>query len=76
MRARELRKIGDSFNDQLRTAIRDETQDYFDYVLREDRDVLEFIDSDYTFLNATLAKHYGIKDIKGDEIAPRGATGR
>ena len=68
VRTRELRKIGDSFNDQLRTAIRDETQDYFNYVLREDRDVLEFIDSDYTFLNATLAKHYGIDGVKGEEM--------
>jgi hypothetical protein len=31
-------------------------------VIREDRSVLEFINSDYTFLNAALATHYGLPD--------------
>jgi hypothetical protein len=33
--------------------------------MHEDRSVLEFIDSDYTFLNDRLARHYGIPGVKG-----------
>jgi hypothetical protein len=36
--------------------------------MHEDRSVLEFIDSDWTFLNERLAKHYGIDGVKGEEF--------
>jgi hypothetical protein len=48
--------------------MRQETEKYFEYVVREDRSVLELVDSDYTFLNERLAKHYGIPEVTGDEI--------
>jgi len=31
------------------------------------RSVLEILDSDHTFLNEALAKHYGIPGVTGDE---------
>jgi hypothetical protein len=65
---RRLKEVGDMFDDELRRAMRDETEKYFDYVVHENRDVLELVDSNYTFLNATLAKHYGIDGVKGDEM--------
>ncbi len=46
------------FDDRLRDAMRLETEHYFAYVLRGNRSVLEFLDSDYTFVNAALARHY------------------
>ena len=52
----------------LRRAMRQETEKYFDYVLREDRSLLELIDSDYTFLNQKLAEHYGIEGVEGDSM--------
>lgn len=52
----------------LRSAMRAETEKYFDYILREDRSLLELLDSDYTFLNESLAKHYGITNVVGDEM--------
>lgn len=52
----------------LRAAMKHETEMFFGYVAREDRSVLDLIDSDYTFVNAPLAKHYGIPDVKGDEM--------
>jgi hypothetical protein len=52
----------------MRKAMRSETEMVFDYVLREDRSVLEFIDADYTFLNARLAAHYGLPEIEGDNL--------
>jgi hypothetical protein len=43
-------------NGDLRQAMRQETEKTFEYILREDRRLLELIDSDYTFLNERLAK--------------------
>ena len=53
---------------ELRYAMRMETEKVFAYVLREDRDLAELLDSDYTFLNERLAKHYGITNVFGDEM--------
>jgi hypothetical protein len=47
----------------LRDAMRRETEMYFAYVVREDRSVLELLDSDYTFLNERLAKVYGLTNL-------------
>ena len=52
----------------LRRFMREETERYFAHVMREDRSVLELIDSNYTFLNERLARHYGITNITGHEL--------
>jgi uncharacterized protein DUF1592/uncharacterized protein DUF1588/uncharacterized protein DUF1585 len=57
-----------TFDEPLRRAMQKETELYFDNVVREDRSILDFIDSDYTFVNERLAKHYGIDGVKGDEF--------
>ena len=57
---------------ELRNAMRQETELYFDYVLHDDRSVLEFIDSDYTFVNQKLAQIYGILNVRG--VAMRRVT--
>ena len=57
-----------SFDDALRTAMRRETELFFEAVLRQDRSVQDFIDGDYTFLNERLARHYGISGISGPEF--------
>jgi hypothetical protein len=57
-----------AFDEGLRAAMRTETQMYFDAIMREDRSVLEFLDSDWTFLNGRLAKHYGNTQVTGDEF--------
>jgi mono/diheme cytochrome c family protein len=56
------------FDEPLRAAMARETELYFDHVMREDRSVLEFLDSDYTFLNERLARHYGISGVAGSEF--------
>ena len=56
------------FDDNLRQAFRQETELFFDSVLREDRSVRTFIKADYTFLNERLAKHYGIPNIYGSRL--------
>ena len=56
------------FDDNLRQAFRQETELFFDSVLRENRSVLDLIRADYTFLNERLAKHYGIPNVYGSRF--------
>ncbi len=55
-------------NGEMRRAMRDETEMLFAHIVRDDRSLLELIDSDYTFLNERLARHYGIAGVKGGEM--------
>ena len=48
---------------QLQEDLETETRMLFDHILRENRPVSEFITADYTFLNARLARHYGIQGV-------------
>jgi hypothetical protein len=52
----------------LREAMRRETEMFFASIVHEDRPVTELIESDYTFLNAKLAKLYGITNVSGAEM--------
>ena len=45
-----------------------ETELFFDSILREDRSVLDLLSADYTFLNERLAKHYGIPNVYGSRF--------
>ncbi|HEY1183776.1 MAG TPA: DUF1592 domain-containing protein [Bryobacteraceae bacterium] len=53
---------------ELRDAMRTETSLFFDYILRENRPMEDFLDSRYTFLNERLARHYGIEGVQGPEF--------
>lgn len=54
------------FDPALRTAMRKETELFFEAIMKEDRSIREFLDADFTFLNERLARHYGISGIKGE----------
>ena len=56
------------FDSQLRQAMQRETELFFAHVLREDRSVLDFLRGDYTFVNARLAKFYGLSGVSNDEF--------
>ncbi|MBL9188882.1 MAG: DUF1592 domain-containing protein [Opitutaceae bacterium] len=56
------------FDGTLRRLMRSETEMYFEHIIREDRSVLELIESDYTFLNERLAQIYGVPGVSGDEL--------
>jgi hypothetical protein len=56
------------FDEPLRAAMVRETELFFEAVLREDRSILDLIDADFSFLNERLARHYGIKGVKGDDF--------
>jgi hypothetical protein len=56
------------FDDNLRQAMRRETELLFDSVRREDRSVLDLVRTNETFLNERLAKHYGVPHVYGSEF--------
>ena len=73
-----LRKLGEMppdpeknrayYQDNLERAMRAETRLFFAHILQENRSILEFVDANYTFLNAALARHYGIPNINQEEF--------
>jgi len=56
------------FDDNLRFAMQRETELFFESIMREDRNVLDLMTADYTFLNERLARHYGIPNIYGSHF--------
>jgi hypothetical protein len=56
------------WNPELRDAMRTETSLFFDSILRENRPLADFLDARYTFLNAKLAKFYGVPGVEGPEF--------
>jgi hypothetical protein len=53
------------FDQYLRMSMREETERFFERIVREDRSILEFLDAKYTFLNERLARHYGVAGVTG-----------
>ena len=64
-----------NFDDNLRQAFRRETEMFFESVMREDRNVLDLLTADYTFVNERLAKHYGIPGVYGSQFRRVKLTG-
>ena len=56
------------FDDNLRQAFRRETEMFFESIMREDRNVLDLLRANYTFVNERLAKHYGIPNVYGSRF--------
>jgi hypothetical protein len=68
------------FDDNLRQAFRRETEMLFESVIKDDRNVLDLLRADYTFLNERLAKHYGVPNVYGShfrkvELGPNSVRG-
>lgn len=60
-------KLYPEFDPLLQDAMLSETRSFFAHVLSENLSVTSFIDSDWTFLNERLARHYGIEGVHGHE---------
>jgi hypothetical protein len=56
------------FDDNLRQALQRETELFFRSIIEEDRNVLDLMTADYTFVNERLAKHYGIPNVYGSQF--------
>jgi cytochrome c5 len=61
-------KLFPDFDDNLRQAMREETELLFDSIKQDDRNVLDLLTANYTFLNERLAKHYGIPGVYGSNF--------
>lgn len=54
---------------EMRAAMYNEARLFFESIVRENRSVVSFVDSDYTYLNGTLAPLYGMeKAVTGPEM--------
>ncbi len=56
------------FDENLRHAFVQETMLFLESQLREDRSIVDLVQSDYSFLNERLAQHYGLRGIYGDRF--------
>ena len=60
-------KLFPAFDSALRTAMHEESIQIFRHLFQNNGPVADLVDADYTFLNETLAKHYGIAGIVGPD---------
>ena len=59
-----------AFDENLRAAMRRETELFLEAEFRGDRPLLDMLRADYTFVNERLARHYGIPDVYGVHFRP------
>ncbi|HTS30956.1 MAG TPA: DUF1592 domain-containing protein [Bryobacteraceae bacterium] len=57
-----------AFNEQLRHDFSTEAQEFISSILLEDRNVLDLLTADYTFLDERLARHYGVPGVAGPQF--------
>jgi len=56
------------FDENLREAMRQETEEFVASQLREDRSVLDLLTANYSYVNERLARHYAIPNIYGNHF--------
>jgi len=57
-----------NWDDELRQSLKREAELFFDSIIRDDRNVLDLLTADYTFVNERLAHHYGIPNVYGSRF--------
>ncbi|HZK81435.1 MAG TPA: DUF1592 domain-containing protein, partial [Humisphaera sp.] len=62
------RSLYPEFDDLLQIAMVDETESFFNEILRDDLGVATLIDSNFAMLNRRLAEHYGIPGVVGEQM--------
>lgn len=73
LQLRDLSHVGpeyEQFKDfyRVQNDLKRETETYFDHLIKENRPVIELLQSDYTFLNQRLSEFYSIPGAKGDQL--------
>jgi hypothetical protein len=61
-------KLYPEFDELLKISMVEETQQFFQEMLREDLSVMNIVDSEFLIVNERLAKHYGIGGVEGQEF--------
>jgi mono/diheme cytochrome c family protein len=62
------RMLFPDFDDNLRRSFQREMEMFFESIIREDRNVLDLMTADYTFVDERLARHYGIPNVYGSQF--------
>lgn len=57
-----------TFNDAMRESAFGEANEFFASLFAEDAPLTRLIDANYTYLDETIARHYGIADVKGASL--------
>ena len=57
-----------NWDDELRQSLKRESELFFESIVREDRNILDLLTADYTFVNERLARHYGIPNVYGSRF--------
>ena len=52
----------------LAVGMKREAELFFDSVVREDRDIIDLLTANYTFVNERVARHYGIPNVRGNQF--------
>lgn len=65
---RDRRKANRIFNRQTRRDMRTETEEFFRYLLVENRPILELLNANYSFLNENLATFYQVPGVQGNHF--------
>ncbi len=58
----------DASVDGVRGSMKRETEMLFEHIVRNDRDLIELVTADYTFLNRGLARFYGLPPVESDDL--------
>src|SRR5688572_7934060 len=56
------------YDHTLGEALKQETELFFDSIVREDRSIIDLLTADYTFINERIARHYGLQGVNGPEF--------
>jgi hypothetical protein len=54
-----------NWDNELRVSLQRESELFFDSIIREDRNIVDLLTADYTYVNERLAQHYGIPNVYG-----------
>jgi mono/diheme cytochrome c family protein len=67
-RATPQQDLFPDFDENLRQAMRRETDLFLESIVAEDRSVVDLVSGNYTFVNERLARHYGIPHVYGSDF--------
>ncbi|MEN1678036.1 MAG: DUF1592 domain-containing protein [Planctomycetota bacterium] len=64
------------YNRYVKAAMAEETYQFFHHLLTSNRPVDELVSADYSLLNETLARFYGVPGVQGNAFRPVDVTGQ
>lgn len=62
------RKVHPGFGVSLKEAMQQEPIAFFEELLQGNRSVLDFLHADFAMVNERLARHYGLKNVRGNDM--------